>query len=192
MRPIHITMAAIAGLSLAAPASAQWGHPRTYSQQLRVQIDAGISHGTISRRESVSLREDLGRLVRLERRFSPNGINGRERAQLMQRSAALSQDIRVASREHNRRDNHPQTWDSGSANGRWVPDARFAGLHPSDRFSGDARIGQRVNPSTVNLPPEYRSQYVDDARVYYGYDNGRIYQIDRQSQMILALLDLPR
>ena len=192
MRPIHITMAAIAGLSLAAPASAQWGHQRTYSQQLRVQIDAGISHGTISRRESVSLREDLGRLVRLERRFSPNGINDREHAQLMQRSAALSQDIRVASREHNRRDNHPQTWDSGSANGRWVPDARFAGLHPSDRFSGDARIGQRVNPSTVNLPPEYRSQYVDDARVYYGYDNGRIYQIDRQSQMILALLDLPR
>lgn len=192
MRPIHITMAAIAGLSLAAPVSAQWGHPRTYSQQLRVQIDAGISHGTISRRESVRLREDLGRLVRLERQFSPNGINGREHAQLMQRSTALSQDIRVASRDHNRRDNHVQTWESGSVNGHWVPDARFAGLHPGDRFSGDARVGQRVNPSTVNLPPEYRGQYVDDARVYYGYDNGRIYQIDRQSQMILALLDLPR
>jgi hypothetical protein len=44
----------------------------------------------------------------------------------------------------------------------------------------------------VNLPPEYRSQNIDDARIYYGYDNGRIYQIDRQSQMILALLDLKR
>ena len=26
----------------------------------------------------------------------------------------------------------------------------------------------------------------------YGYDNGRVYQIDRQSQMILALLDIVR
>lgn len=152
MRPIHITMAAIAGLSLAAPASAQWGHQGTYSQQLRVQIDAGISHGTISRRESVSLREDLGRLVRLERRFIPSGINGREHAQLMQRSAALSQDIRVASRDHNRRDNHVQTWESGSVNGRWVPDARFAGLHPGDRFSGDARVSASTLARSI-CPP---------------------------------------
>jgi hypothetical protein len=192
MRPILITMAAIAGLSLATPASAEWGHQWTYSQQLRVQIDAGVSQGTISRRESIRLREDLGRLVRLERRFSPNGISGREHAQLMQRSAALSQDIRVASRDHNRRGNNMQTWESGSVDGRWVPDARFAGLRPGDRYSGDARVGQHIAPSMVNLPPEYRSQYVDDARVYYGYDNGRIYQIDRQSQMILALLDLAR
>jgi len=26
--------------------------------------------------------------------------------------------------------------------------------------------------------------------MYYRYDNGRVYQIDRQSQMILALLDI--
>ena len=42
------------------------------------------------------------------------------------------------------------------------------------------------------MPVQYRSDYVDNDRVYYGYDNGRVYQIDRQSQMILALLDLPR
>ena len=192
MRPFHIAMAAVAGLSLAAPASAQWGHQRTYSQQLQVQLDAGVRQGTISRRESIRLRDDLGRLVRLERRFSPNGISGREHAQLMQRSTALSQAIRVASRDHNRRGNRVQTWESGSVNGSWVPDARFAGLRPGDRFSGDARVGQHVTPSMVNLPPEYRSQYIDDARIYYGYDNGRIYQIDRQSQMILALLDLAR
>ena len=192
MRPILITMAAVAGLSLAAPASAQWGHQRTYSQQLRVQIDAGVTQGTISRRESIALREDLSRLVRLERRFSPNGISGREHAQLMQRSTALSHDIRVASRDHNRRGSHAQTWESGSVNGRWVADARFAGLRPGDRYSGDARVGQHIGPSMVSLPPEYRSQYIDDDRIYYGYDNGRIYQTDRQSQMILALLDLAR
>ena len=210
MKMIYSLMAGVAALSLAAPASAQWDHEpnysqtpntpsstqwgrsRTYSQQLRMQIDAGVSQGTISRRESFALREDLNRLVRLERRFSPNGISGREHAQLLQRSAALAEDIRIASRDHYGRHGDTASWESGTINGQWVPDARFAGLHPGDRFNGDARIGQHATARIVNLPAEYRGQYVDDARVYYGYDNGRVYQIDRQSQMILALLDLAR
>jgi len=210
MRPIYMTMAAVAGLSAAAPASAQWaheptrsnamavpapaqwGHSRTYSHQLQLQLDAGISDGTISRRESIGLREDLSRLVRLERRFSPNGISGREHAELLRRSTALDKDIRVASRFHNGIRNETAAWESGSVNGHWVPDARFAGLHPGDRFNGDARIGQHATSRIMSLPAEYRGQYVDDARVYYGYDNGRVYQIDRQSQMILALLDVAR
>lgn len=210
MKMIYSLMAGVAALSLAAPASAQWvhepnysqtpntpsstqwGRSRTYSQQLRMQIDAGVSQGTISRRESFALREDLNRLVRLERRFSPNGISGREHAQLLQRSAALAEDIRIASRDHYGRHGDTASWESGTINGQWVPDARFAGLHPGDRFNGDARIGQHATARIVNLPAEYRGQYVDDARVYYGYDNGRVYQIDRQSQMILALLDLAR
>ena len=210
MKMIYTLMAGVAALSLAAPASAQWvhepnysqapnasapaqwGHSRTYSQQLQMQIDAGVSQGTISRRESIGLREDLSRLVRLERRFSPNGISGREHAQLLQRSTALAKDIRVASSHRNGHRNQAATWESGSINGHWVPDARFAGLHPGDRFNGDVRIGQHATARIVNLPAEYRGQYVDDARIYYGYDNGRVYQIDRQSQMILALLDMAR
>ena len=210
MKTIYTLMAGVAALSLAAPASAQWvhepnysqtpntpaptqwGHSRTYSQQLRMQIDAGVSEGTISRRESVALREELSQLVRLERRFSPNGISGPEHAQLLRRSTALAKDIRIASRDHNGRRGDTASWESGSINGQWVPDARFAGLHPGDRFNGDARIGQHATARIVNLPAEYRGQYVDDARVYYGYDNGRVYQIDRQSQMILALLDIAR
>jgi hypothetical protein len=211
MRSIYITMAAVAGLSVAAPASAQWapreptysdvqtapvftqwGHRRIYSQQLQMELDAGISRGTISRRESVGLREELNRLVRLERRFSPNGISGREHAQLIQRSTALSRDIRIASRDRYPRHGDTASWESGNMNGQWVADARFAGLHPGDRFNGDPRIGQHATASMVNLPAEYRGQYVDDARVYYSYDNGRVYQIDRQSQLILALLDIAR
>lgn len=210
MKMMYTLMAGVAALSLATPASAQWvhepnysqtpnrpaptewGHSRTYSQQLRMQIDAGVSEGTISRRESFALREELNRLVRLERRFSPNGISGREHAQLLQRSTALAEDIRIASRDHYGRHGDTASWKSGTINGQWVPDARFAGLHPGDRFNGDARIGQHATARIVNLPAEYRGQYVDDARVYYGYDNGRVYQIDRQSQMILALLDLAR
>jgi len=202
-------MTAIAGLSLAASASAQWhneatskqlpaqaaarwGHDRTYSDQLEAQIDVGVSQGTISRRESIGLREDLSRLVQLERRFSPNGISGREHAALFERSAGLSKEIRAASSSGGRGGNHAVTWQSENINGHWVPDARFAGLHPGDRFNGDARIGQHATARIVKMPAEFRSQYVDDARVYYGYDNGRVYQIDRQSQMILALLDIAR
>ena len=210
MRPIYITMTAIACLSLSAPASAQWhnertskqlpsalapaqwSHDRTYSDQLEAQIDGGVSQGTISRHESIALREDLSRLVRLERRFSPDGISGREHAVLFERSNALSKEIRAASGSDARGNNHAVTWQSGDVNGHWVPDARFAGLHPGDRFDGDVRIGQHATARMVNLPTEYRGQYVDDARVYYGYDNGRVYQIDRQSQMILALLDIAR
>lgn len=210
MRPIYMTMAALAGLSVAAPASAQWapaqtysqapsaptmvewGHDRTYSQQLQTQIDAGVSQGMISRRESISLRKELSSLVWLERRFSSNGISGREHAELLQRSTALARDIRIASRDRSGHRGDAASWQSGSVNGQWVPDARFAGLHPGDRFNGDARIGQHATTRIVDLPAEYRGQYVDDARVYYGYDNGRVYQIDRKSQMILALLDIAR
>lgn len=210
MRPFYMTMTALAGLSVAAPASArwadeptynqapaattmvQWGHDRTYSRQLQMQIDAGISQGMISRSESVSLRNELGSLILLERRFSPNGISGREHAELLQRSAALARDIRIASGERSDRRGDTASWESGTINGKWVPDARFAGLHPGDRFNGDARIGQQATARIVGLPAEYRGQYVDDARIYYGYDNGRVYQIDRQSKMILALLDITR
>jgi hypothetical protein len=190
MRPTHIILASVAALFLATPASAQWGDDRTYSHQLLVQIDLGVGQGTISRPESVGLRESLNRLVRLERRFSPNGISGREYSVLMQRSAALEKEIRLASRNHGGRDNQPIAWESRSINGHWVPDARFAGLHPGDRFSGDTRVGQRVTARIVSMPVQHRSEYVDTDQIYYGYDSGRVYQINRKSQMILALLDI--
>jgi hypothetical protein len=210
MRPIYLTMAAVAGLSVAAPAPAQWaheptysqasttleseqwGHSRTYSAQLRMQIDAAVNQGTISRRESIALRHELSRLVRLERKFGPDGISGPEHAQLLQQSTALAKEISIASRNHYGHHGNTASWESGRINGQWVPDARFAGLHAGDRFNGDVRIGQHATSRMVNLPAEYRSQYVDDARIYYGYDNGRVYQIDRQSKMILALLDIAR
>jgi len=184
-------MAGVAALSLAAPASAQWGHDRTYSDQLQVQIDTGVRQGTISRRESFGLREDLNRLVQLERQYSPSGISGREHADLMQRSTSLAKDIRIASNDHNRRADQSAAWDDCPTYGNFA-DPRFAGPHPGDRFTGDARIGQHATARIVTMPVQYRSDYVDNDRVYYGYDSGRVYQIDRQSQMILALLDIVR
>ena len=190
MRPIYVIMAGVAACTLATPASSAW-QDRTYSQQLQVEIDAGVRQGTISRRESIGLRQDLGRLVRLERRVSPDGISGPEHAQLLQRSTALAKEIRIASGEYDLR-THPTTWTSGNINGHWVADARFAGLHPGDRFNGDARVGQHVTSRIQSMPAQYRHDYVDSDRAYYGYDDGRVYQIDRKSQIILALLDMQR
>jgi hypothetical protein len=191
MRPIYMIIAGVAVCALATPASAAW-QDRTYSNQLQVQIDAGVRQGTISRRESIGLRQDLGRLVRLERRFSPNGISGPEHAQLLQRSTALAKEIRIASGDYGHRGTPQATWASGNINGHWVADARFAGLHPGDRFEGDARVGQHVTGRILSMPVQYRHEYVDNDQVYYGYDNGRVYQIDRKSRMILALLDMAR
>lgn len=192
MGPVYIMLAGIAGLSLAAPASAQRGHDRTYSRQLQGEIDTGVGQGRISPRESAELREKLNSLVRLEHRFMPNGISGREYSVLFRRSAALEKDIGLATRDHRDRDNQAVAWENGTINGQWVPDARFAGLRPGDRFSGDARIGQRATTRIVSMPVQYRREYVDTDQIYYGYDNGRVYQIDRQSEIILALLDIMR
>jgi hypothetical protein len=193
MRPVHMMLTGVAAISLATPASAQWGQDRTYSRQLQTQLDNGVSQDRISPRETVKLRKKLSRLVQLERSFMPNGISGPEYAVLFRRSAALSKQIRVASRNPNRRDDNPAlTWVSRNNDGHWIPDARFAGLHPGDRFSGDARIGQHVTPRIVSMPVQYRNEYVDTDQIYYGYDNGRVFQIDRKTQMILALLDIMR
>lgn len=191
MRPIYLMMAGVAALSLATTASAQWGNERTYSHQFQVQIDSGIRQGTISRNESFELREDLGRLVRLERQFSPNGISGREHATLMQHSTSLAKDIRIASRDPNRRGDQSASWDGCDSYGNYT-DPRFAGQHRGDRFIDDIRIGQRATARIGQMPVQYRGDYVDNEDIYYGYDNGRVYQIDRQSRLILALLDIAR
>jgi hypothetical protein len=66
----------------------------------------------------------------------------------------------------------------------------FTKIATGDRFSGDARIGQHVTPRIVSMPVKYRSDYVDTDQIYYGFDDGRVYQIDRKTQLILGLLDL--
>ena len=187
----QISLACVAAISLATPASAQWGQDRTYSRQLRTQIDNGVTQGRISPPQTAKLRARLGRLEQLERSFMPNGISGSEYAVLFQRSAALGKEIRIASSGRSRGGDKPAlTWLSRSVDGQWVPDARFAGLHPGDQFMGDAKIGQHVTSRIVGMPVQYRRDYVDTYQIYYGYDVGRVYQIDRKTRVILALLDV--
>ena len=215
MRTTFMTMAALAALSVAAPATAQpWNGNRTQSGELQLQIDEGIRSGSISREEVTPLRESLSQLVRLERRFSANGISGVERALLQQRGAALRQQINFAERtgdghsDHDRAAwedrydrEHRADWESRYVRDRdaaWEgrdgfagrSDMRFDRANRGDRFAGDARIGQRTTYRMAALPERYRTQFRDDDRVYYRHDDRRIYQVDRRTHLILGLLDM--
>lgn len=73
---------------------------------------------------------------------------------------------------------------------RFASDARFDRPNRGDRFAGDARIGQHTSMRMRTLPREYREEFRDDENVYYRYDDRRIYQIDRRTDLILGLLDV--
>lgn len=224
MKTIFMTMAAVSALALTAPASAQpWNSHQTHSAELRMQIDAGVESGAISRQEMTPLRDSLRQLVALERQFSANGISGREHASLQQRSATLRRQITLAERSgparteydgrgggerraawEDRYDReHRADWEARYTTERlaaWESrfgrdqrsdsNARFDRPNRGDRFAGDARVGQRYPARMVNLPAEYIIDYRNNDQVYYGFDEGRIYQVDRRTGLILGLLDL--
>ena len=217
MRTTFMTMAAIAALSVAAPAAAQpWNGHRTQSGVLQMQIDAGFRSGAISENEVMSLRDSLRQLVQLERRFSPNGISGRERAVLQQHGNALRHRISLAERTgYGRSDRDRAAWDDrydrehradwesryvrdrdaawegrDGRGERFGADSRFDRPHRGDRFAGDVRVGQHATMRMVALPRQYREEFRDNEDVYYRYDDRRIYQIDRRTDLILRLLDV--
>ncbi len=96
---------ALAATSAIAPASAQsggygggYGNAQIRSDQLQMQLQAGIRSGAITRSEAMPLREQLRQLTRLEMLYARDGISGRERADLQQRINNLRQGIRMAER----------------------------------------------------------------------------------------------
>ena len=105
-------------------------------------------------------------------------------------------DTRWENRDDDRRDVGKEDRD-GDGNGRWDDrqasfgsDARFDRPNRGDRFAGDARIGHRAGLRMVALPDRYRDQFRDSADVYYRYDDGRVYRINRRTDMILGLFDI--
>lgn len=196
MKTISLTLAAVSVFAFAAPLAAQtwhgdrsqsaWNDDRPVVADLRMQLDAGIGRGTITRREAVTLRTDLNALARLERHYDRDGISRSEGDTLMRRSASLQRMIQRAENNGNR----------GAPRIGWMED-RSMGMaagtgfdHRGDRFSGDLRVGQHVSDRQVALPVEYRTRYQDNDRSYYRYDADRVYQIDRSSGLILAMFDV--
>lgn len=191
MKTIFMTMAALSALSVAAPASAQPRHDhRTQSGELRMQIDAGVRTGAISRRELQPLQNSLRQLIGLERQFGINGISGREHATLRQRGALLRQQIAMAERSGHGRDGRADWNDRNDGKPGFASNGRFDRPNRGDRFAGDVRVGQRASARMLALPERYRDEFRDGDDVYYRYDDRRIYQIDRRSHLIMALLDM--
>jgi hypothetical protein len=218
MKITFLTMAAMAALSVAAPAAAQsWHSGQSQSAELQMQIDGGVRSGAISRADMPGLRDGLRQLVALERQFSPGGISRREGFILQQRSTELRQQIDLAERGgyHNagvdsrtaweaRYDrDHRAAWEarymserSAQYDGAFSRDQnsysndRFDQPNRGDRFAGDVRVGQRFSARMAALPAAYRTDYRDNDQVYYGYDDQRIYRVDRRTGLILALFDL--
>lgn len=218
MKTILLTMAALSGLSVAAPAAAQpWNSHRTQSAELQMRIDEGVRSGAISRRELRPLRDSLQQLVMLERQFGDQGISGREHAVLQQRSASLRQQIHMAQGTGNghHNDDRRATWEDSydrehragwedrylrdrdaawtsrfGRDDRFGANARFDRPNRGDRFAGDVRVGQRTSMRMGALPEQFREEFRDDEDVYYRYDDRRIYQVDRRTDLIRGLIDI--
>jgi hypothetical protein len=203
MKTMLMTMTALAAFAVAAPAAAQpWNGQANHTGELQMQLDAGIRSGAITRREAMPLRSSLRELISLERQFSPNGFTGRENAALRQRSNLLSRQIRMAERDgfardrgagwDDRDDDRRTGWDGrDDRRDGYATDPRFDRPNRGDRFAGDARVGHPASLRMVALPAQYLDEFRDTADVYYRYDNRRIYRVNRRTDMILGLFDLP-
>jgi hypothetical protein len=72
-------------------------------ERLDRRIDQGVRSGQLTRAEADRLRVRFDRVVRLEARYSRNGLSSWERADLDRRFDQLSQQIRWERRDGDRR-----------------------------------------------------------------------------------------
>ena len=147
MRKLILAMTAVSGLAIAAPAAAQYGYPapnnnyqypsnnsygyrgnteaeanfearfEQWMSRIEDRVEAGVDARTIDRIEARNLRAELRTLTRLEARYSIDGFNPQERADLMQRMRSLRQNVRVA---------------DGGADDRYGNDERYG--YGNDRY----------------------------------------------------------
>jgi hypothetical protein len=110
MKTLILSLAAATALTAGA-ASAQPGYGRGQQwmpievrmERLDRRIDQGIQSGQLTRREAYNLRSQFTQLVRLENRYSRNGLSNWERNDLDRRFDSLSSQIRHARRDDDRR-----------------------------------------------------------------------------------------
>jgi hypothetical protein len=218
MKIAFLSMAAVAAFSIPPAAAQDWHGSSGQSSRLQTEIEDGVRSGAFSSRDVPALRKSLRQLMTMERRFAPGGISGREGEILEQHGAALSQQIDFAVRNRGYHAANPESraawearydsdhraawdarylsersaqYDAGGLAANAGSTDRFSAPNRGDRFAGDVRVGQRFSSRMGPIPAEYRIDYRDSDQVYYGYDDQRIYRVDRRSGLILGLLDLP-
>ena len=70
-----------------------WDQGRDRAARLDQRIDVGVRNGTLNRRGAVRLKSELRDTVRLEARFSRDGLSRGERAELDRRFDRISAQI---------------------------------------------------------------------------------------------------
>ena len=99
MKKTLLSIAAVSAVAAAivpAVASAQpyYGGGGDRIAQLDQRIDMGVRNGGLDRHEAWRLKGDLRDVARLQARYSRDGLNGRERADLDRRFDRISAQIR--------------------------------------------------------------------------------------------------
>jgi hypothetical protein len=115
MKMLMVTLAAATALTAGAGAAQPYGYgqPYGYSRQwmpieqrierIDFRIDQGVRSGQLTRREAYELRAQLNGIMRLEARYSRNGLSEWERVDLSRRLDALTDNVRMARRDDDRR-----------------------------------------------------------------------------------------
>jgi hypothetical protein len=113
MKTLMVTLAAATALTAGAATAQPYGHGNGYGrdwmpierriERIDFRIDQGVRSGQLTSREAYRLRSQFNSLVRLEARYSRNGLSNWERADLNRRFDVLSMNVRDARRDDDRR-----------------------------------------------------------------------------------------
>lgn len=113
MKTTILALAAATALSAGAAAAQPYGYGSGYGREWQPierrmeridhRIDQGVRSGQLTSREAYRLRAQFNSLVRLEARYSRNGLSNWERADLNRRFDTLSMNVREARRDADRR-----------------------------------------------------------------------------------------
>ncbi|MEW5683507.1 MAG: hypothetical protein AB1942_01170 [Pseudomonadota bacterium] len=113
MKTLILPITAALALTAGAAAAQPYGHDRydrggwtpieRRLERLDHRIDQGVRSGQLNRREAVRLRSEFNDVVRLEARYSRNGLSNWERQDLDRRFDQLSRQIRWERSDRDRR-----------------------------------------------------------------------------------------
>jgi hypothetical protein len=238
MKTILLAMSAVSAMAVAAPAAAQYrtSYPDRYQDtyqdeaygqiraggdvdaridRLQARLDADVQQGTISQRESWTLRRQLRELRQLSRQYGMDGLSAGERADLQQRLRYVRDQIQVADRgtdgRYGRADRYGaydnRAYVGANGNGYYGQGGPYeevdqadicrdrggvAGLVDNIVGGGCLRVGQRATADLGGVPYEYRGQYRDGGGVYYRSDGRAIYRIDTRTNTIVGVYPMAR
>ena len=224
MKTILTLTAAAAAVLAATPAAAQYRTDRvqggTYAagpadfagriDQLAERLDDAVEAGTIDRAEARSLRPQIYQLIRLEARYSANGLDPSEERDLRQRLRLTRQQLRVADgrndrygdwdREddrygYDRRDDRDDRYGSNSryrqmdqvcATNRSAISAILGAMLGSDNC---LRVGERVTTGLSAVPSQYRDRYPSRSGYRYGWLEGSVVEYDSRTGVVTGIYD---